>query len=132
MEKGSESMRDRLLARLPQPENVAAYREDTESLLAKHERALFWDRVSGRTIVWLGIGLFMVANSTWLRSLDSQLDSHVVIFFDVLAVVLFFTGALYLVNYQIERSKVDLLKEVKQVQLQLLELQASIKKEGNG
>jgi hypothetical protein len=132
MEKGNESMRDRLLARLPQPENVAGYREETLSLLAKHERALFWDRVSGRTIVWLGIGLFMVANSTWLRSLDSQLDSHVVIFFDVLAVVLFFTGALYLVNYQIERSKVDLLKEVKQVQLQLLELQASIKKEGNG
>ena len=31
---------------------------------------------------------------------------------------------------QINRSKVDLLKEVKQVQLQVLELQASLKKEG--
>jgi type VI protein secretion system component VasF len=131
MENGSKGLRERLLARLPQAENVAGYREETLSLLAKHERALFWERVSGRTVVWLGIGLFMFANSTWSRSLDSQIDSKVVIFFDVLAVVLFFTGALYLVSYQIDRSKVDLLKEVKQVQLQVLELQASLKKEGS-
>ena len=36
MEKGSDGLRERLLARLPQPENIAAYQEETESLLAKH------------------------------------------------------------------------------------------------
>jgi len=42
MEKENSSMRDRLLARLPQPENSAAYREETASLMAKHEKALCW------------------------------------------------------------------------------------------
>ena len=44
MEKEISSMRDRLLARLPQPENLATFREETASLMAKHERALFWDK----------------------------------------------------------------------------------------
>jgi hypothetical protein len=30
MEQENSSVRDRLLARLPQPENLAAYREETE------------------------------------------------------------------------------------------------------
>jgi hypothetical protein len=129
MEKGSDGLREKLLARLPQPENVAGYREETLSLLARHERALYWERVSGTTVNWLGVGLFLFANSTWLRELVPNLDSHVVTFFDALAVVLFFTGAFLLVACQIDRSKVDLLKEVKQVQLQILELQASLRKD---
>ena len=40
MEKQNDSVRDRLLTRLPQPENLAAYREEVASLLAKHEKAL--------------------------------------------------------------------------------------------
>lgn len=126
MEQGNSSLRERLLARLPQPENVAAFRSDTEALLAKHQRALFWERVTGRTITWMGIGVFMLANSTWGRP---KLGIDGTLFLDALAVVLFFSGALSLLAYSITRNKVDLLKEVKQVQLQILELQASLKKD---
>jgi type VI protein secretion system component VasF len=126
MEKGSDGLREQLLARLPKSENVAAYRESTEALLAKHERAVFWERVTGRTVTWLGLAVFMFANSTWARP---RLDSNGTALLDALAVVLFFTGALNLLGYSINRSKVDLLKEVKQVQLQVLELQASLKKD---
>ena len=35
MEKQNESLRDRLMARLPQPENLAAYREETALALAR-------------------------------------------------------------------------------------------------
>jgi hypothetical protein len=59
MEKQNDSMRDRLLARLPQPENLAAYREETASLLAKHEKALFWEKMP--SIVAYVIVAFMVA-----------------------------------------------------------------------
>ena len=45
MEQKSSSMRDKLLARLPQPENLEGYREETVALLAKHEKALFWEKV---------------------------------------------------------------------------------------
>jgi hypothetical protein len=34
-------------------------------------------------------------------------------------------------QFYLDRMKVDILKEVKQVQLQLLELQASIRKDGD-
>ncbi|HEY1902723.1 MAG TPA: hypothetical protein VGG56_09850 [Terracidiphilus sp.] len=126
MEPRNDGMRERLLARLPQPENVVAYREQTELLLAKHERALYWEKVTGTTVTWFGIALFMLANNhTW----GLKLDTHTIAFFDVLAIVLFFTGALNLLGYWISRNKVDILKEVKQVQLQVLELQASLRKD---
>jgi hypothetical protein len=127
MEKGSESMRERLLARLPQPESLAGYREETAGLIARHERALFWERESARAIASTGIGVFLFANSIWARA---RLDAHATILLDAVSVVLFFAGGLMLLGYWISSNKVDLLKEVKQVQLQVLELQASIKKEG--
>jgi hypothetical protein len=37
---------------------------------------------------------------------------------------------IYTVSYNVSRSKVELLKEIKQVQLQVLELQASLQKGG--
>jgi hypothetical protein len=50
------------------------------------------------------------------------------IFLCVMAGMFFFMGLLYALGYQVSQSKVDLLKEVKQVQLQILELQASLGK----
>jgi hypothetical protein len=126
MEKGSESMRERLLARLPQPENVAGYREETASLLARHEKALFWEKVVAGTVTFMGMAFFVLANSPWGRKVYTD---HTIVL-EVLA-VLFFVGALQDLRYRIYCSKVDLLKEVKQVQLQVLELQASLKKEGS-
>jgi hypothetical protein len=125
MEQGNSSLRERLLARLPQPENREVYREETAALMARHERALFWERVTGTSVAWLGIGVYMFANSFTMRP---KLDTHAIGLLDGLAVVLFFTGALMLLGYSISRNKVDLLKEIKQVQLQMLELQASLKK----
>ena len=58
-----------------------------------------------------------------------KLDTNGTIMLNAVAAVLFFSAAIYQVGYQISRSKVDLLKEVKQVQLQLLELQASLRKD---
>ena len=63
MEKQNDSMRERLLARLPQPENLAAYREETASLLAKHEKALFWEKMP--SIVCYVIVAIMVALWLW-------------------------------------------------------------------
>src|SRR5438552_397181 len=40
MEPNNESIRDRLLSRLPQPENLAAYRKEVGSLLEKNEKGL--------------------------------------------------------------------------------------------
>jgi len=124
MEKESDGLREKLLARLPRPENVTAYREETAALMAKHERALFWEKVLARTITFMGMAFFVVADSPWGRRVYT--DETIVL--EVMA-VLFFVGAVNAVGYTVGRSKVDLLREVKQVQLQLLELQASIRKD---
>jgi hypothetical protein len=70
----------------------------------------------------------MFANSTWARP---RLESNGTIVLDATAGLLIFAGAMSAVEFLINRSKADLLKEIKQVQLQVLELQASLQKDGN-
>jgi hypothetical protein len=128
MEQGNSSVRDRLLARLPQPENLAAYREETEVLLAKHERCIFWgEKFPGLAVTWLALAVWLAVNSSW----GPKVDTNGKILLESLAGLLLFTGGLGLVGYRISRSKVDLLKEVKQLQLQVLEVQASLRKGGD-
>jgi len=128
MEKQNESVRDRLLARLPQPENLAAYREETASLLAKHEKALFWEKVPAVLILCMGFVMYFLAFSKWYVQLLPG-DGHINLLFGSLYCMI--VGSAVEVRYRIYRSKVDLLKEVKQVQLQVLELQASLRKSGD-
>jgi hypothetical protein len=119
MENQNDSMRERLLARLPQPENLAAYREETASLLAKHEKALFWEKMPS-IVCSVSACAILIAQWFWAHKIDQF------VWFGV--GLLIFAGALTELWYRIDRSKVDTLKEVKQVQLQILELQASLQK----
>jgi len=127
MEKQNDSMRERLLARLPQPENLAAYRKDTAALLAKHEKAIFWDKWTTKVLAFCAISVFMLANFNpiWFSKLFGAREIPI---FDAVAAFLFFLSMTYNLMYEINQSKVGLLKEVKQVQLQILELQASFNK----
>ena len=126
MEKTNDNIRERLLAQLPQPENLAAYREETASLLAKHEKALFWEKMPA-IVCSVGVIAIVIANSVWAHKIGAALNRTV--WFGI--GILIFAGAVTGLRYRIYRSKVDLLKEIKQVQLQILELQASMEKSGN-
>src|ERR1017187_9564924 len=123
MEKQNESMRERLLARLPQPGNLAAYREETASLLAKHEKALFWKRMPSKALYVIASAI-AVTCIFWGQKLNWS-TAHFMWFW---AVFFSFGGVLDL-KYRIYRSKVDLLVELKRVQLQILEIQASLQKQ---
>jgi type VI protein secretion system component VasF len=128
MEKQNESVRDRLLARLPQPENLAAYREETETLMAKHKKALFWGQeFPFKVLMCLAVAVFWLAMPTW----GPMVETNGPIALMGIAGLLFFLGAFGGLTCSISRCKVDLLKEVKQVQLQVLELQASLRKTGD-
>lgn len=125
MEKKNNSLREQLLSRLPQPENLASYREEVSSLMAKHEKALFWEKFAGTSVGWLGFVVFLVI--TFNRNWFPKLDTHGAILLYSLAGFLVFAGSVHGLGIRISRSKVDLLKEVKQVQLQVLELEAAMK-----
>ena len=122
MEKRNESMRDRLLANMPRPEKLAEYREETAVLLTRHEKALFWERMGA----WAGYGvagvllilwLFKLAPGPWMRE-----------GFWPLVGFSYFAGVVGDLRYRFYLNKVDILKELKQVQLQVLEVQASLRK----
>jgi p-aminobenzoyl-glutamate transporter AbgT len=123
MEKRNDSMRERLLASLPQPENLVVYREETTALLAKHARALRWDKITARSFALLAIALVLLWNhGPW------HPGTMALIWLQVMSAVLFFMGVIYSVRYEIYDSQIATLREIKQVQLQILELQASLGK----
>ena len=126
MEKQNDSMRERLLARLPQPENLAAYREETASLLAKHEKALFWEKVPSVALMLIALAILMNGGFR-AHKIGATIDQFTWLW----SGFFYFVGIFLGLSYRINRSKVDTLKEVKQVQLQILELQASLQKRGS-
>jgi hypothetical protein len=123
MAQQSNDLRERLLATLPQPENLATYREETAALLARHARALRWDKLTANTFVILAVLLF------WWSIYPGRLGPMAVHSFQFGSALLYFVGGLYAVQYQVYDSQVATLKEIKQVQLQILELQASLRKD---
>lgn len=122
MEKQNDTMRERLLARLPQPENIAAYREETASLLAKHEKALFWEKMASR--ICFVIAYVMVA--LWLLRLTPAPAMRQ--YFWPMTGFVYFVAVVTDLRYRFYLNRVDVLKELKQVQLQILEMQASLPK----
>ena len=75
----------------------------------------------------MGFVMYFLAFSKWYVQLLPG-DGHINLLFGSLYCMI--VGSAVEVRYRIYRSKVDLLKEVKQLQLQLLEVQASLRKDG--
>jgi p-aminobenzoyl-glutamate transporter AbgT len=124
MAQQSNDLRERLLAALPQPENLAAYREETAALLAKHAIALRWDRITAAAFAFLAFGLTFLWNHGPWR--PGTLALHGL---QVGSAIFFFMGMVYFLRHEIYAMQIGTLKEIKQVQLQILEVQASLRKE---
>ena len=127
MEKTNDSIRDRILARLPQPANVAAYRDEMVSTLARNEKRLRREKW-GMIALWLyAVGFFMACSFMGPKRLDTPAGHYIELF----AFLLLIYGAVEIVKHFVNRSRVEILKEVKQLQLQVLELRASMEQSGN-
>jgi hypothetical protein len=125
MEQGNSSLRNRLLARLPQPENLEAYREEVAAAMEKNQRKLQWTKWGARALWAYVIAFAMVCFYRGQQWLDTA-NGHK---WALASLVLFICGSLELMKFFIARTRVEILKEVKQVQLQVLELQASLQKD---
>lgn len=121
MANSNESMRDRLLSRLPQPENAAEYRNDVAALLAKNERGLRRE-TWGTGALWIFVTL--MGTALLVKGADTPHAATV----GTGACFFLIFGAVELLKHFINRSRVELLKEIKQLQLQVLELQAAVRK----
>ena len=126
MDPKAERIREDLLSRLPQPTNLAAYQEEVTSLLKKNEKGLRRER-------WVVVPMWIylvVLSTAFLWIGGKKLATPVGLWFGILACFWLLFGMVFLVKHFINRSRVELLKEVKQVQLQVLELHALLNKVG--
>jgi len=124
MEPNAENLRDRLISRLPQPSNLADYRREVAELLAKNEKGLRREKW-GAGALWM----FLVITGTlmiWLPGQAQNPRPDQAAWLAGLATFMLIGGAVELLKHFINRARVELLKEAKQTQLQVLELKAWI------
>jgi len=123
----SESIGELLVSRLPRPENLAAYQEEVSSLLAANEKKL---RRVKKTIVWMWTFVIVVSiPSLWMAG--QEFGTPQGNWFLGWTCVWVLLGAIEVAKYDHNQARVELLKELKQLQLQVLELQSSLTKPGN-
>jgi hypothetical protein len=127
MEQKAERIREHLLSRLPQPENLEAYRQEVASMLEKNERALRRKKWGAVLLLVLMGGLATAFVSMAGQQLDTTKGPWLAI---LLACFFLLYGVAEAIKLVVNRAKIDLLKEVKQVQVHVLELHALIRKSG--
>ncbi len=118
----SESIDELLLSRLPQPANLAAYQQQVKTLFQQNEKTLRQNKWTVRR-VWI----FVIAVSIpclWMAGAHFNTPQGNWFLFTVYFWVLF--GALEIAKYHHNQARVQLLKEIKQVQLQVLAVQAML------
>lgn len=121
-----ESISERLLSRLPRPANLAAYQEEVTSLLAENDKRL---RRNKRTVAIMWI--FVVAIAVpFLGMAGTHFNTSQGNWFLGITCVWVLLGAVEVAKYASEQGRVELLKELKQIQLQVLELQATLARGG--
>jgi hypothetical protein len=124
--EGNKSISERLLSRLPQPANLAAYQAEVTSLLAENETRL---RRNKWTVV--RVWIFVVAVSApFLWMAGSHFNTAEGNWFLGLVGFWVLFGAIEIAKYEHNQGRVELLKELKQAQLQILELHALLGKGG--
>jgi hypothetical protein len=118
-------MRDQLLSQMPQPENLAAYREQVAATIAKAQRSVRVQRVIA-TAFWI----FCAVSATvylWFGSSAGQFPRA-----PFLACIFFLWGGVELIKHHIASSQVELQKDIKQLQVQVLELRSSLVRPASG
>jgi hypothetical protein len=118
--ESNESIRELLLSRIPRSANFAAYQKEVTSLLAENEKKLRRNKwtvvrvwifvvVVSAPFLWIAGTHFNTAEGNWFLGLVGFW-------------VLF--GAIEIAKYERNQERVELLKELKLIELQILQLHA--------
>ena len=124
--EGNESISELLLSRLPQSEGLAAYQKEVTLLLAENEKKL---RRNKWTVVRVWI-FVVVVSAPFLWMAGTHFNTPEGNWFLGLVGFWVLFGAMEIAKYEHNQGRVELLKELKQVQLQILQLHALLSKGG--
>jgi hypothetical protein len=116
MQSPNNPVSDRLLGRVPKPADIPAYRETTARLLEQNQKSIRRERIAINAF-WI----FCVASATawlWFSAESANLPRA-----PFLACIFFAWGGVEMIKHRIQASHIGLLKEIKQLQLQVFELE---------
>jgi len=137
MEPNDEDLKDRLLARLPRREELAEYRRQVAALMEKNEKKLRREKF-GVAVFWIyAVAFFILALTApeWWQGgkyAGTAKANSVAIWMGAFALFQAIAGAAEIVKHFINRARVELLKETKQLQLLVLRLEVrGLPGEGN-
>lgn len=124
MNEEPKSLRDRLLAKpAPQPSKLEAYRKEVEAMIEEKERRLQREKtVSG--LMWL----FVVALATTFLLIGGFRGGEIRLWFGIQACFWFLFGAVFLLRTFLNRNRVEFLKEIRGLEVRVLELQEKLGK----
>jgi hypothetical protein len=117
-------LRESLLAQqAPDPARLTQYRKEIQMTLEQNERGLRRER---RFII--PVWLFLVATCTGFLIIGgTHATTPLGVWFGVLACFWFLFGSVELLKHFINRARVDVLREVKGLELRVLELQEQLR-----
>ena len=117
--QGVPDLRSGLLSQQqPREERLEVYRKEVAMMLDRNEQGLGRER---KYVV--GMWIFLVLMCTGFMVIGGMRpDKPIGVWFGVMAVFWFLFGAVELLKHFINRARVEMLKEVKKVELEVMEL----------
>ena len=126
MSDPDESLRERLLREhVPEPEKLANYRKETQAMLEREERRLrFYGRFTAA--IWI---MLVVMGTMYALVAGWSGDQPTKVYFSigVMLMMLLLGGAVQLVAMFIGRARLELVKDIKGLELRLIELETLIR-----
>lgn len=119
MELNGNSFRDRLLSESPKLDDLANYRQQVSSLIDSNQKRLRRERIL-TTAFWIFCAFSAIA-WLWFSADSAHLPRG-----PFLACIFFIWGGVEIVKHHINAARVDILKEIKQIQVQVFALQEDI------
>jgi hypothetical protein len=125
MKHPDDSLRNRLLDQIvPEPGKLARYRKEVQAMLEREERMLriekWYSSMMWCMAVAMGVGFSLAA------AYGRDQPTRVYFSIGVTLLVLFTTGSVELLKHFIDRARLQVVKDIKGLELRILELEGRL------
>jgi hypothetical protein len=125
MSKPNDPLRDRLLSQsTPEPGRLATYRQEVEAMLEREERKLRLQRwYSGAIWIWV---VFLTTAFALVAGNARDQPNRVYFSLGVMLLAMSIYGAVELLKFFINRARLEVVKDIKGLELRLLEMEGRL------
>jgi hypothetical protein len=126
MSDPEDSLRERLLRQhVPEPEKLANYRKETQAMLEREERRLrFYGRYTAAIwIMLVAMGVMYALVAGWSRDQPTKVYFSI----GIMLMMLLLGGAVQLVASFIGRARLEIVKDIKGLELRVIELESLLR-----